>query len=260
TKDRAIIRPLDRVDGYFVRDERRAQRLTGAMGFYGPFLPGPDPNTLWIPDEKNPGISMRLVTADGRSAHQAIHFPRQIGGFAAPDGNGYALASTARGIFDLRPHSVHRITTDALIAAGPTGWLTAACHRGPECGLTLIDSVTGKRHGVGTFPGTTAGGMISPANPVTGIISADGSHAALITTEGLHVLSLRTGIDTLISVPLDSQAIQPGTIVWSPDSRWLFVAGADGRVYAVDARSSSVHYLNQIPPVTQLAIRTTAGA
>lgn len=95
---------------------------------------------------------------------------------------------------------------------------------------------------------------------MTGIISAGSASAALISADGLHLLSLRTGIDTLINVPLDTSTIQTGTIVWSPGSRWLFVAGDGGKVYAVDAHSGSVHYLEEIPPIIQLAIRMTAGA
>ncbi len=46
------------------------------------------------------------------------------------------------------------------------------------------------------------------------------------------------------------------TMAWSPDGRWLFVAGADGRLCPIDATTGQVHDLGvTLPPVTQVAVR-----
>jgi hypothetical protein len=45
-------------------------------------------------------------------------------------------------------------------------------------------------------------------------------------------------------------------MVWSPDSRWLFVAGGGGRLFPIEAATGDVHDLGvQVPPLSQVAIR-----
>jgi len=48
-------------------------------------------------------------------------------------------------------------------------------------------------------------------------------------------------------------------MVWSPDSRWLFVVGGGGRLYAIDSSTARVTDLGiPLPPVDQLAVRNAA--
>jgi hypothetical protein len=45
-------------------------------------------------------------------------------------------------------------------------------------------------------------------------------------------------------------------MVWSPDSRWLFVAAASGRLIAIDASTGRAEGLGvAVGPVDQVAIR-----
>jgi len=45
-------------------------------------------------------------------------------------------------------------------------------------------------------------------------------------------------------------------MVWSPDSRWLFVAAADGKLVAVNASTGRAELLPApLPAVEQVAIR-----
>ncbi len=45
-------------------------------------------------------------------------------------------------------------------------------------------------------------------------------------------------------------------MAWSPDSRWLFVAAADGKLLAVNARTGQAKSLGvTLPAVSQVAIR-----
>jgi hypothetical protein len=76
-----------------------------------------------------------------------------------------------------------------------------------------------------------------------------------------------TGIVTLSLITLSSGRRQPvdvdlnprqldGAIVWSPDSRWLFAATANGSLTAINADTARVSSLGTpLPPLSQLAIR-----
>jgi hypothetical protein len=100
---------------------------------------------------------------------------------------------------------------------------------------------------------------VSAASP--GAIAPDGATAALfrVTAGGrvtLHLLNLATGADQPIAIPLDQLSTGPGTLAWSPDSRWLFVITARGGLAAVNAGTLSVEGLGvRLPGLSQIAIR-----
>ena len=74
----------------------------------------------------------------------------------------------------------------------------------------------------------------------------------------MHLIDLESGVDRRFDVPLgpvDDFAM----MVWSPDSRWLFVVGGGGRLYAIDSSTGRVSDLGiPLPPVDQLAVRNAA--
>jgi hypothetical protein len=118
--------------------------------------------------------------------------------------------------------------------------------------------------------------------PPTGVIAPDGSTAAVaetpsgqpttseIPSEGgtagvspsgpygvltVHLLNLRTGANRDLKIPLGA-SLGDESMVWSPDSRWLFVAAADGKLVAVDASTGRAELLQApLPAVEQVAIR-----
>jgi hypothetical protein len=79
-----------------------------------------------------------------------------------------------------------------------------------------------------------------------------------VSTSGqvtLHLLSLVTGADERIAVPLE-QAANTGTLAWSPDSRWLFVITAHGGLAAVNASTQQVQGLGvKLPWLSRIAVR-----
>ena len=73
----------------------------------------------------------------------------------------------------------------------------------------------------------------------------------------LHLLDLATGADQPVAVPLDQASAGPGTLAWSPDSRWLFVVTAHGGLAVVDSRTRQVGGLGvRLPWLSQIAIRS----
>ena len=72
----------------------------------------------------------------------------------------------------------------------------------------------------------------------------------------LHLLSLATGTDQQIAVRLGQTAGGAGTLAWSPDSRWLFVVTAHGRLAAVNAHTLQAEGLGvRLPWLSQIATR-----
>lgn len=59
---------------------------------------------------------------------------------------------------------------------------------------------------------------------------------------------------------IDQQVESGTTIVWSPDSRLLLVADANGRLDVVDARTARVSSIGTpLPKLSQLAVRNLPG-
>ncbi len=243
---RVFIHPLDFVSGYVVPDGRQAV-ATARKG--DPLLPGPDAHHLWVAA----GGVLALTTLAGRRTGPVIRLPRgTVPLDASADGDGYALLTTASGIYDARPDGVHRISTGSLLAVGPTGWLVSegCAHR---CTSVLIDSSTGKRRVLGPTP---KGGRGAP-----GVISPDGRTAAMFAithtgTTRLYLLDLASGATRGVSSGLE-QGVTDGTVAWSPDSRWLFQIGPIGQVRDIDLRDHDrIGTLRiALPPLKQLAIR-----
>ena len=73
----------------------------------------------------------------------------------------------------------------------------------------------------------------------------------------LHLLNLVSGADQQISVSLDQESAADQTLAWSPDSRWLFIVTAQGKLAAVDARTGHVEGLGvSLPPLGLIAVRS----
>jgi hypothetical protein len=260
----AIIRPLDFVPGYLVPDGRPPHALTGALASGGVLLPGPISGQFWMQSGQGGATApMALVGADGHpiaSPHSAhIVIPPTMTSFPAPDGGGYSLVTGPDGVYDMRPSGLHRITTGAVVAVGPTRWLAAECTRQAQCFPVVVDQATGARHALHSF--------ISDPSHVSGVISPDGHTAALLLPENiaggpplLHLINLSTGTDRPIAVQFNQNVsafpFPDDAVVWSPDSRWLFAVDMNGQLHALDARTGRGQSLGvPLPPVEQLAIR-----
>jgi hypothetical protein len=246
--DRAVVRPLDFVAGYQVFDGRLPRSLPRVLRSGGLILPGPRPGTVWAPTLS--GWALRLARLDGRTG-ATIRVPN--GSWLTSDGSGYALASTTAGVWRVRPGGRTRISDGTLLASGPTGWLVRECEPA-RCTNVVIDRRRGTRR---VLPGPAL-----RASGAVGVVAPDGSAAAVFEGEAMSgtatvtMVDLRTGARR--RVPVTASIAQPeGTVVWSPDSRWVFVAGDDGRLWVVDAATGEVDGLPvPLPPVEQLAVRT----
>jgi len=246
----AIVRPLDAVAGYAVPDGQRARTLAGPLGAFGPALPGPDPAHMWAVVQSNGQVqAMRLIGFDGRPTAASIALPPTSGGNAAPDGAGYLVVYAAGGTYDLRPGSIRRITTGQLLAMGPTGWLTLECDDQLRCFTVAVDR--------STWAHRVLGPAISTSGP-SGLISPDGRAAAIATQDSsgassVHLIDMSNGKDRVLAVPARGDG---DGMAWSPDGRWLFVAGTDARVHAIDPTGRDHDLGVQLPVLDQLTTRT----
>lgn len=254
-----IVKSYDDVPGYVVPDGGQARLLTGPMAndSPGPLLPGPGPGQAWVlisPDQPPQGIG--LVNAAGRLTHTTIMQP-PIGSMAATaiaDGRGYVLLlDESNGVYDAGPTWYRKIDAE-LVAVGPSRWLGDLCSR-QRCRSVAIDAATGATRDL-PGPGLAA----AFAWPTLGVTSPDGSIAAVpvFGKDGgvtLRLMSLINGSSETLPVALSSY---PGYqyMVFSPDSRWLFIISAKGKLLAVDIRTRTVTGLGvRLPALSQLATR-----
>jgi hypothetical protein len=73
----------------------------------------------------------------------------------------------------------------------------------------------------------------------------------------LHLLNLVSGSDQQTPVSLDAESVTDQTLAWSPDSRWLFVVTAQGKLAAIDARTGHAEDLGVLlPRLSVIAVRS----
>jgi hypothetical protein len=195
---------------------------------------------------------MALTTLDGVRLASFIRIPLDSSAYnATPDGAGYLLFSGIGGVYDARPDGIRRISTGALLAVGPTGWLVVECDEQYRCQTVLIGRLDGSRRVVNA-------GTVSP-NQV-GVISPDGSTAAMLGTSpdggrGLYLLDLASGRrrDVRLSVSQDSF---DADLSFSPDSSLLFTVAAEGSLAVITRRTGAVGSLGvPLPVLSQLVLR-----
>lgn len=251
--DRVFVRTLDNNPGVMVRDGKPATELPKSFLQGIVLLPGPDQRHLWA----DAGGGLGLFTLDGRATGATIEVPAN-GSVLGPDGAGYALLSGTGGTYLARPGAVHRVTGGQLVASGPTRWLTVECDDSLTCTDVVTDRTTGAHHIVDS--------AIDPYQLGLGAISPDGRTVALprsgggVTPDGIDLLDLETGRRLSVEVSLSQTGQGDASFVWAPDSRWLFARDAGGRVMIVNRASGRAAPLGvQLPPVTQLALRSGDG-
>lgn len=255
--DRAIVRPLDFVRGFAVRDGHNATDLAGALSRGGPVIPGPDTSHIWA--DTNPGgntDAMALIDWDGRATPTHVTIPRNWSAVGATsDGAGHVLLmSSDGGTYLASPGRPQLVTNGTLLAVGPTGYLVSECDAAGKCRTAVIDRATGKRR--------TLAKPITPYGGTVGMISPDGRTAAVIdvaqagsTAARLSLVNLLSGVEHPTPAGIGTPTRHSG-MVWSPDSRWLFVATAAGTVAVINPSTGHVADLGlRLPFIEQLAIR-----
>ena len=263
----AVIRPFDEVPGYVVPDHEEARLLTGPLSGGGPVVPGPGQQSAWVLSGPPARPALSLVALTGRKLGPVIRFQpggAQIPATAVSDGRGGVMLASGNyaGTYDAGP-GWDRPVAGMVAAVGPADWLLVTCHsQDRHCRNEVADASTGALR---LLPGPAVPGYFYSTWPPVGVTSPDGTTAAVpeASRSGgvtLHLISLRTGTDRGLTVPLRSLPLAQ-SMVWSPDSRWLFAATAGGRIVAVNASSGRAETLGTgLPPVVQLAIRSAPGS
>jgi len=274
TRTAAIIRPMDGV-GYVIANGRAAAPLAGLLAQGVRVVPGPDPAHVWtvlealpdgtietssvVPDDQGPPqVSLALVDGAGRSAGATLTIPRSLlvtsGYGVTGDGAGYALAYGVGGIYDVRPDGLSLVTHGDLLAVGPTRYLVYDCDDGGRCGTAVVNRKDRSRRALAGFASRTW----FPSAP--GVVSPDGSEAALTqyTPSGtvLLLIDLTTGKTRTVDTGLGLDGSGDSALAFSPDGRYLLVAGTVG-VVPVDVRTGGLLSPLPVPPVTILAVRAT---
>ena len=71
----------------------------------------------------------------------------------------------------------------------------------------------------------------------------------------MSLLNLVAGTERTIDLPINLGVVE-GSVVWSPDGRWLLAAGTDGAIHAVDPATGHVTTLGvSLPAPIQFAVR-----
>lgn len=248
----ALIRPLDFVPGYRVPDGHFARALPAPLTHGGLLLPGPRLGQVWVEAATGSKPTMSLVGRDGRLTGERIRFPfAQVS--LTSDGDGYLLATTPHGGYDARPGRLRKLTGDVQ-AVGRGGLLTLSCDRQSRCQNVIVDPRDGRRSVLGREVDSDTGEPI-------GTIAADGRFAAVpnpISDGGgtVRLVNLATGAAHTLRIPLPDQDDFDTGLAFSPDSRWLFVATANGKIDVVRTSTGRIRSLGvALPRVSQLAIR-----
>lgn len=281
----AVIRSTDLVPGYVVPDGGQARLLPESLAGGGPLVPGPGrAQAGWVLTGLPGYPALSLVSLSGRSSGPTIRFAPdgpQLPATAVSDGRGDVLVDTASfRAYDAGP-GWDRPVPGTVAAVGPTTWLVVSCGPvSPHCRNEVVDIADGARR---TLRGPAAGypydffswpptGVIAPdggtaavaetasGQPTTSDIASDGGTAGVAQSGPhgvltVHLINLRTGANRNFRIPLGAD-LSNQSMVWSPDSRWLFVAAAGGKLVAVDASTGKVERLQiRLPAVVEVAIR-----
>ena len=267
----AVIRSADLVPGYVVPDSGQARLLTGPLAGDGPLIPGPaSTQAAWVMSGSPASPSLSLVTLTGHRVGPAIRFRPggpQVPATAVSDGRGYVLVTTGGfSVYDVGP-GWDRPVPGTVVAVGRESWLVISCNTlYRHCHNEVVNIASGARR---ELPGPVAGFPYDEFSwPPIGVIAPDDSTAAVV--EGgpygpltVHLINLRSGTNRNLKIVLGKSegnvllgtGLSDQSMVWSPDSRWLFVAAADRKLVVVDARTGRAEHLQvTLPPVTQVAV------
>jgi hypothetical protein len=248
-----IVRSYDYVPGYVVPDGRPPHVLTGLLATGGPLLPGPAPGEVWT--QTGTSQNLALVSLAGRRIGPSISFPQgraqQLS--ATADGRGYVLAMTGSGALVDQGPTWRRPVRFVVAAIGPTGWFGQQCRGRHSCRNVVMNPVTGALR---LLPGLARRSPYLFSPP--GVIAPDGSYAAVYEGQPngqFHVVLVNLATGARTRLPMRPGTPDPGSMAWSPDCQWLFVAW-NGKLLAVSATSANVTTLRLgLPPVSQVAVR-----
>ncbi len=248
--DRVLVRPLDDVPGFAVRDGAAAQPLTGTLRGGGVMLPGPGAGLVWR-ETDDPLPSVVLTRPDGSETGIRASTPADGTGPIVADGTGYVLYLATDGVYDVRPAGVDRVTAGWLVAAGGGRILAVECSDESRCFTVLLGLGDGTRRviGPGLAPTETIGQLSPDGRWAAVVVQSPGGHSRL------ELVDLRTGGVRAVALPA-GPAVANGGLVWSPDGAMLFALDAGGRLHVVDPARATVRSLGVgLPALSAVTIR-----
>jgi hypothetical protein len=247
---------------YLVRDGHAPEVAAPELSDFGPMLPGPDLDHVWVMAPSSAAPGLRLVGRDGRPAGISVDLPRY--NFLQPvaDGGGYALVYGVGGTYLARPEGLARVTTGTVMATGRTGWLALDCDEHAVCSAVLVNRSGPRRAVAGVAVADVPAD--DPAVP-DGALAPDGRTVALYVGDparGLRLVlvDLATGDRWATDLTLVGGAVSQ-SLAWSPDSRWLFGIDSSARMVAVDPRNGRMQFLvpstlvPAVPVLQKVAVR-----
>ncbi len=250
-RGRVVVRPID-APGRLVRDDEAAAALPASLTGIGPVLPGPDLDHVWIQTREHGTTSMALVNADGwGSLPVVVPVPQFATTGPVADGGGGLFFEGVGGLYRISPAGKLTITTAIVLAVGRGDLLTLARNR------------RGAWRSVLQLSGGTTKELRVPIGPQFphGVLAPDAASVVLYAVDEqrrmtLTVVDLAGGDQRPVDVDITGVA-GDGTVVWSPDGGRLFCLDTGGRVRVVDPTTGTVADTLDLPPLRQLAARTT---
>jgi hypothetical protein len=265
--DGVLVRPTDVVPGYVVSDDHGLREPPGSLDRGGPVFPGPDTDHVWLAagEDAEPDSVVLVRTVDGHPTTARLGVPAESSVHTAiPDQRGYLVFSTDVGVYDVTPNHSTRVTTGRLLAVGPTRWLIA--ERDGEDGWRpiLVNRSTGRPQPLPTRAELSLE-VTAMQDGTPGVISPDGTMAAVPlgvpSATDVLLVNLVTGFAYQLSTYMGpgGSAVTWQSMVWSPDSEWLFLA-VDGHIRAIDPHAIESIDLTEalaggLPTMLQLSMR-----
>lgn len=257
----AIIHPDYPSSGYVVSPDGEVSSAAGLLvrPDTTSVFPGPGRGQIWAINLNGGPAVATLANTAGMPLGAEFTAPQPATPWytsgPVPDGTGYLTIQAVGGTYVLQPvgDGFHRVTTGTVLASGKPGFLTYDCDDDAHCAVYYVDR--------GTWSKTTVPVDYVPSggNLPSGVISPDGSTAALADWGGsgavVYLLDLATGEKTYTDVSLTDMNVSADTgfFAFSPDGRYLMVAGVTG---VVPVRVATGAVLPTLPtgPVDALAI------
>ena len=250
-----LLRRVGPGPGYLVPYGGRTVVLPPELAGDGPVLPGPDQDHVWTAREHG-AAEMALVDVGSRRTRVVVPVPEFATTGPMTDGAGGLLFEGVGGLYQVSPTAKLRISNAIILAVGAGTLLTLELSARGRW-QTVLQPQDGSRRVVPV--------PIGPQLP-HGVLSPDAGAVALFVVHeptgpmhtsriGLALVGLRSGVVRSVDVDLTGVA-GDGSLVWSPDGRWVFCVDTNSRLAAVEASSGAVSLLDpSLPTVSQLAIR-----
>ena len=217
---------------YLFEDGKPGRPVEGLLASAGQVFPGPHPGQWWVADPSrmpSPAFPLReavLVGSDGRELGLRRAVPQAEVGQWSGDGSGGLLYSTAGGVYRVDAEGARRLSSGSLLAVSNGRFLTVECDRTLRCGAELVEVGSGRRRPLPELPTGIWQGELSP----------DGQMVLVTTLRDrgspeYYLVDLRTGDSRLMD---DTHTMWGAQVAFSPDHRYLFAIGSDGRLQAID--------------------------